>query len=438
MGDWSLFFDGWIIATAATCAVACAVPGCYLVLRRMSLMGDAISHAVLPGIAIGFLVTGSRSNGIMFVGAILAGFLTAFCSQWLKRFGRVDEGAAMGVVFTILFALGLLLIVQGADTVDLHPSCVLYGALEFTPLDLVTLPLIDLQVPRAFVVLSIVMLLNFAVLLLLFKAFCISAFDPEQASAQRMRPELVHHVLMAMTAVTTVAAFEAVGSIIVVAMLVVPAVIGRLFAGRLVSMLLIACLVGILSAGLGHLGAVELPHLIGYGSVPTSGMIASVIGVLLLLAILLNPRQGLLPRALRTLRFRLQTTRDDLLALAWRLEERGTLPTSSILCHDLTTARRVSGFESRWALKRLLRNGSFRIEGEGLRLTEHGRGSAKNLIRSHRLWESWLARAAGIAPDHVHDSANRLEHVTDQAMQKQLADELGAAKRDPHGRDIPE
>ena len=151
MTEWSLFFDGWIVAIAATCAAACALPGCFLVLRRMSLMGDAISHAVLPGIAIGFLLTGARSNWIMFIGAIVAGFLTAFLSQWLKRFGKVDEGAAMGVVFTTLFATGLLLIVRGADSVELDPGCVLYGALELAPLDLVTIPLLGgLEVPRAF------------------------------------------------------------------------------------------------------------------------------------------------------------------------------------------------------------------------------------------------------------------------------------------------
>ena len=196
MSEWSFFYDGWIIAIAATCAIACALPGCFLVLRRMSLMGDAISHAVLPGIAIGFLLTGSRSNGIMFAGAILAGFLTAFFSQWLKRFGRVDEGAAMGVVFTTLFAIGLLLIVQGADSVDLDPSCVLYGALEFAPLDLVTLPFTGgLEVPRAFLMVAVVLLVNLGVVILCFKAFRIAAFDPEQAKVQGTHPDLMHHLL---------------------------------------------------------------------------------------------------------------------------------------------------------------------------------------------------------------------------------------------------
>ena len=439
MTEWNLFFDGWIIAIAATCAVACALPGCFLVLRRMSLMGDAISHAVLPGIALGFLLTGSRSNGIMFAGAIVAGFLTAFFSQWLKRFGRVDEGAAMGVVFTTLFAIGLLLIVQGADSVELDPSCVLYGALEFAPLDLVTVPLLGgIEVPRAFLMVGVVLLMNLAILILFFKSFRIAAFDPEQARAQGMRPDLIHHLLMGMTAITTVASFEAVGSIIVVAMIIVPAVCARLFARNLVTMLCLASLLAVLSAGLGHLGAVELPHLIGYGSVPTSGMIAVVGGAMLFAGILINPTQGVVPKAFRRWRFRLQTTAEDLLALAWRLEERGGQTSARILTHDLMIARRVSRLEIEWMLRRLLTTGDFERRRELIALTDAGRRRATTLVRSHRLWEAWLAKSAGLAPDHVHDTAMRLEHVTDDAMLEQLAEETGTPTTDPHGRDIPE
>ena len=163
-----------------------------------------------------------------------------------------------------------------------------------------------------------------------------------------------------------------------------------------------------------------------------------VAGLLLLVAILVNPRRGILPQGLRSWRFRLQTTRDDLLALAWRLEERGTLPTASILSHDLTDARRVSKLETRWALRHLLRRGSFEAKGDALRLTESGRGVASRLVRSHRLWEAWLTRTVGIAPDHVHEAAKRLEHVTDEAMRTRLVDETGAPAEDPHGRSIPD
>jgi manganese/zinc/iron transport system permease protein len=134
--------DTWIVVVGVLAAVSCALLGNFLVLRQMSMMGDAISHAVLPGLAIAFLITQARTSWLMFLGAAVIGVLTAVFTQWISRFGKVDRGASMGIVFTTLFALGLLLIVQAADSVDLDPSCVLYGAIELTPLDVVWRPLL--------------------------------------------------------------------------------------------------------------------------------------------------------------------------------------------------------------------------------------------------------------------------------------------------------
>ena len=134
--DWYAI-DTWIVIVGMLAAVSCTLLGNFLVLRQMSMMGDAISHAVLPGLAVAFLVTGARASLTMFIGAAVVGVLTAVFTQWISRFGKVDQGASMGIVFTTLFALGLVLIVQAADHVDLDASCVLYGAIELTPLDIV-------------------------------------------------------------------------------------------------------------------------------------------------------------------------------------------------------------------------------------------------------------------------------------------------------------
>jgi len=293
--------DTSIVVVGALCAVACALPGCFMVLRRMSMMGDAISHAVLPGLALGFLLTGSRASLPMFIGAAVMGLLTAFFTQCISKWGKVDRGAAMGITFTTLFALGLLLIVQAADHVDIDASCVLYGALEFTPFDTVaTLEfggyLID--VPRAAVVLSIVICLNAAVIGLLFKEFKLSAFDPELATSLGINAQLMHYLLMAMVAVTTVAAFESVGSIIVIAMLVVPAATAQLLTDNLKWMLLISAVVGILSAVMGHVSAIIVPPMLGFKSTSTSGMIAASAGALFVLAWLLAPRYGIIAKRL--------------------------------------------------------------------------------------------------------------------------------------------
>ena len=147
--SWHWGLDGWIVAAGILCAMSCALLGNFLVLRRMSMMGDAISHAVLPGLAIAFLVTNSRESLPMFIGAAIVGVLTALFTQWINRFGRVEESASMGVVFTSLFAIGLILIVRAADHVDLDPGCVLYGAIEMVPLDIRNV--FGFEIPRAVV-----------------------------------------------------------------------------------------------------------------------------------------------------------------------------------------------------------------------------------------------------------------------------------------------
>lgn len=292
-------FDSWIVAVGALCAMAAALPGCFLVLRGMSMMGDAISHAVLPGLAIAFLVTGSRTSFGMFIGAALVGVLTAVFTHWISHAGKVDRGASMGTVFTTLFALGLILIVRAADHVDLDPSCVLYGAIESTPLD--TVAVFGMEVPRSVLVLGTVFLVNLLLVAMFFKEFRISSFDPDLATTLGINAGLMHYLLMTMVAVTTVAAFEAVGSIIVIAMLVTPAATAYLLTDRLGVMIVLACLVGAASAGLGHWMALVVPPLLGFESTVTSGMMAVAVGLMFLSAWLLAPRYGLIPRKLRRL-----------------------------------------------------------------------------------------------------------------------------------------
>ncbi len=269
--------DTWITVTAVLCAIASALPGCFLVLRKMSMMGDAISHAVLPGLAIAFLITGSRASLVMFLGAIIIGVLTAFFTQWITRFGQVERGASMGIVFTTLFALGLILIVQSADHVELDADCVLYGAIEMVTLD--TLTIGGLEIPRATVIIGVVLLINLLLIILFFKEFRLSAFDPQLCDTMGISSQFMHYLLMTMVSVTAVACFESVGSIIVIAMLVAPAATALLITKRLLPLLLVSALIGSITAIMGHVAAVYLPPALGIKGTTTSGMIAVSCGI---------------------------------------------------------------------------------------------------------------------------------------------------------------
>lgn len=428
--------DTWTVIIAALAGMASALLGCFLVLRKMSMMGDAISHAVLPGLAAAFLLTGSRSGPIMLVGAAIVGVLTAFFTEWIRRRGRVDEGAAMGVVFTVLFALGLVLIRVAADHIDLDPDCVLYGALEAAVLNTVTIG--GIAIPRAALVNGGVLLVNVLFVVFLFKELRISSFDPALATTQGINATVMHYLLMTLVAITTVFAFETVGSILVIAMLIVPAASAQLLTERLGAMLVWSAVLVVVACVLGHVGAIVLPGAFGFSgaSTSTAGMIGVFSGIIFFLCMLFAPRQGLINRTLQQWSLSLRIICEDLLALLYRIEERDSSATSAApaILHRTIGA---SWLALAVATRHLQRRGWIERRARGLSLTATGRGEAVRLLRSHRLWESYLEKHLALRADHVHAPAEQLEHVTTRQMQSDLADALDQHTTDPHGRPIP-
>ena len=271
--------DTWIVLTGALTAMACAVPGVFLLLNKQSMLGDAISHAVLPGLAIGFLVSGSRDPLPMFIGAVLAGLFTGVVSGVIERRGRVEAGASLGVVFCSLFALGLILIRLAADHVDLDPGCVLYGALELAVIDSATVPRIVWQS-------GAILILNLFLAGVFFKELQVVAFDPRFAKASGIPSGLIQQGLTVVTALTTVVAFESVGSILVIAMLIVPGASAMLLSRSVSGVLLWSLVVAISSAVLGHVLAISVgPAWLGLltgrhdlGSLSSAGMMAASAG----------------------------------------------------------------------------------------------------------------------------------------------------------------
>ncbi len=424
--------DGWIMVTGALCSVAAALLGNFLVLRRMSLMGDAISHAVLPGLAAAFLISGERQGILIFLGAAIVGVLTVFLTEIARDFGKVDEGAAIGVVFTFLFALGLIMIVQVADRVDLDPGCVLYGSIETVVLARPTIP--GLPVPPAVVNLAIVATINLLFVVLLYRPLKVSTFDPQLAQSQGIPVRLIHYSLASLVAITSVAAFESVGNILVVAMFVVPPVTAWLWTDRLGVMITLSVLFAVLSSIIGHLSAIGVPALFGRSSTNTAGMMAVASGGLLGVAALFAKRKGLISRAYMGWVASQRILGEDLLGLLYRNHAQGTerMPTQSLLGTLL-----VPSWRSRLALRRLERKGWIQRQSDNVMLSTQGLAIAQNVVRSHRLWEHYLAAEAGLPESLIHGGAERLEHYTDRQMRERLNAETNAPTLDPHGKSIP-
>jgi manganese/zinc/iron transport system permease protein len=281
--NWSEL-DTWIVITGVLICLACALPGAFLMLNRQSMLGDGISHAVLPGLAIAFLLTDSRDLLPMVAGAVIAGVLTAILTQVAQRFGQVESGAALGVVFCGLFATGLILIRVASDKVDLDADCVLYGSIETAVVDVG-------RVPRVALISGGLLLVNALLTVLFYKELRLAAFDPALATTLGFNADALRLGLTLVASVTTVLAFESVGSILVIAMLVVPAAAASLLTHRLHWLLILALGLAGLSAVLGHIAAITLPGWIGakvgqpgLGATSSAAMMAVVAGVLFLLA----------------------------------------------------------------------------------------------------------------------------------------------------------
>ncbi|MDQ0417527.1 manganese/zinc/iron transport system permease protein [Croceifilum oryzae] len=277
----------WIILTGALIASSCAFLGCFLILRRMAMLGDAISHSILPGIVIAFLVSGSRDPLPMFIGAAVFGLLCTIIIQLLRNQG-VQADAAMSVSFTALFAIGIILISLFTQQVDLDLDCVLYGEIAYVPYDTWTWNGIDMG-PRAMWGAGAAFLLSLIMVRLFYKQFKLTSFDPALAMAVGVPVAFFHYLLMGLVSVTTVASFESVGAILVVAMLIVPAATAYLLTERLGVMLGLSVLIGMICSVCGYFLSVLLDASI-------AGCMTMVAGGLFALAFLFSPHQGVVTR----------------------------------------------------------------------------------------------------------------------------------------------
>jgi manganese/zinc/iron transport system permease protein len=284
--------DLYIILTASLVASSCAILGCYLILRKMAMVGDAISHAVLPGIVLAFLISGSRDSVTMLIGAILIGVFTTFLIEFFHKKAKLQTDAAIGVTFTWLFAVGVVLISLFAGKVDLDQDCVLYGEIAYVPLDIIITPSGENLGPRAIYIMGAVLIIILIFIKVGYKELFLTTFDPAYASAIGISTALWHYLLMGAVSITTVASFESVGAILVVALLIAPAATAYLLTDDFRWMLLIACGVGILASIGGYYFAVWLD-----GSI--AGAIGAACGVLFGLAMILSPTHGLFFKKLK-------------------------------------------------------------------------------------------------------------------------------------------
>lgn len=281
----------WIILVGTLVAGVSGVLGAFLLLRKMSMMGDAISHAVLPGIVIAYLLAGERHNLWLVLGAVLIGLFTTLLIEALSQKGKLQVDASIGISFTFLFSVGIILVSRFAGQIDIDTDCVLHGEIAFVPFDLLYVNDVSWG-PRPVWILGITTLLVFGFIIFGFKGLYITTFNMEYAKSLGIQVVFWHYALMALVSVTTVVSFESVGAILVVAFLVVPPATAHLITNQFVPMLMWTFFIGFLSALMGYYISVGLNSSI-------AGSMAVSSGMLFVLGMLFGPQRGLVVKLLR-------------------------------------------------------------------------------------------------------------------------------------------
>ena len=395
--------------------------GSFALLRRQSLVGDALAHAALPGVCLAFLLTGAKSPLPLFLGALAAGLAGALFILATVRWSRIKEDAAIGIVLSVFFGVGIVLLtyiqkLSGGNQSGLDKY--LFGQAA-------TLVVEDLQVMA---VLGAVVL---AAVAAFYKEFKLISFDPGFAASLGLPVRRLEIAMTLLLVTVVVVGLQTVGVVLIVATLITPAAAARQWTDRLGAMVLLSAGIGAASGVAGSLASASLPRL------PTGPVIVVASSAALIVSLLFAPRRGLLWARLRERAVAQRIRRENLLKDLYRLGEaaggwQGFVSRPLLMGVRGQTAARLAD-----SARPLVRAGLLESEGDAVRLSPRGLLEAEQVVRKHRLWELFLTRRLELPSDHVHRDAEAMEHALSEAAVAELDEALGFPEADPHGRPIP-
>lgn len=406
--------EPWALrALAASCMVGvmCGILGCFIVLRNMALIGDALSHAILPGVVVAYVLGMGSALGT-FGGATIAGLLTAIIITWIQRNVKTKNDAAIGIVFTAMFSIGVI----GISRISRIPGTHI-DLKDFLFGNVLGVGNEDLYLTLA---ITVYVLISVAVF---FRYLFITTFQPIIAETQGVSVSAIHYFLMLLLSFAVVASLQVVGVILVVAMLITPASTALLLSDRLQKVLLLAALFGFLSAMLGLAGAIIF-------EMPPGPAMAIAATLFYLLAAFFSPKKGLAFRFFQKRKLQRKIHLEDTLKQSFRLQQNGQLNPENLLQN--------LGFNKNILQQQLsiLRTKDWMEKGN-LALTEKGKEEAQRLVRAHRLWETYLATEVGLSSEQIHDDAEKYEHLLTDEILDEVDRTLGYPTTDPHGSPIP-
>ncbi|WP_424964263.1 iron chelate uptake ABC transporter family permease subunit [Ekhidna sp.] len=402
-------------------SISSAVVGCFTFIKKKSLVGDVISHAVLPGICIAFMASGSKDPFLLIIGAFISGWISILVMDAITQNTKIKEDAATGLSLSVFFGIGILLMTyiqhsgnasqSGLDTFLFGKAAALVGK--------------DLM---AFSLIAVIVLIT---VFLFYKEFKLISFDPQFARVIGLPIKRLETILTSITVLAVVTGIQAVGVVLMAAMLITPAAAARFWTNRLSRMILLASIFGAFSGISGAYISYSAP------SMPTGPWMVMILSIIALISFFFAPGKGIVIRQWRRFSIQRQLLEENLLKAFYRIGENSGDHFSHVAIDDIQLIRNFSPAQLAKGLRKLRVNGYVQGDNGTWHLTNEGFEKGKRITRLHRLWELYLTKYLRIAPDHVHEDADTIEHVITPELEARLEKLLEYPTADPHSSDIP-
>ena len=408
----------WVVLGITLLGIGSAYVGTFSFLDKKALLGDAISQAVLPGICVGFILAGEKDPRYIISGAFLSGALATFLTSWLKRNTKLSEDSIIASILSIFFGVGIVLLTalqkSGNPEIAGLNSFIFGNAIGISETDLLL-----------YGGLSLTILL---VLSLFLKEFRLMVFDPNFGRAIGFPMAGIRFVFNVLMILAVVIGIQAIGVVLMAALLITPGAAARFWTNRLQPLLLLAALFSIVSGILGTYISFVLPQM------PTGPWVVVFLSLFALLSFIFSPKSGLLRRYLARRSYLNKTHRDHLMKALFKAREAEKEALSLSEIHALYPFHKAAINSS---LLDLRAAGFVVQDAQGIRLSSTGVSDAMRIVRLHRLWELYLNESMNIAPDHVHESAEQMEHLLTPELEALLEQRLNYPAKGPHQENIP-
>ncbi|MFN5370163.1 MAG: iron chelate uptake ABC transporter family permease subunit [Bacteroidia bacterium] len=409
-----------VTGTILLCAIAGFV-GCFTFLRKRSLSGDVVAHSVLPGICLAFILSGEKNSWVLMLGALITGLLSLGMMEWISRRKIARPDTALSLMLSGFFGLGIVLLTY----IQHNGNAAQAGLDRFIFGKAAAISSEDV---------SLIQITTLGILLLIFvfkRGLYAISFDEEFARSSGFPIVVLRAILSICTVWVVTIGIQAVGAVLMAALLITPALAARFWTQSLRTMLALAAFFGVVSGYVGSFVSFSAPQM------PTGPWIVVTATCIAGISMVLAPRRGILARWYIHRRNRLKIRNENILKLFYQIGEKSGQMQGRILKEDLLNYRAFKAEQLESGLKTLAKQGKLSHELESYSLSDHGLAEAQRIVRLHRLWELYLQKFLHLEPDHVHDDAEAIEHVITPEIEAQLEQLLGNPSIDPHNTIIP-